>query len=935
MYLRSDQPLPSSPGALAGKTVGILKGVCLEDFIENNYPEINVVRYADCRNLIEALLNNKLSAVLADAPGMSQFLNGAGWQGLVQQAPITLPSINVQAGVLPKHAALVNLIDQGFHDISVFALADLEKRWLINPHDRTLQASNAGSVVELTPGEREFIAKHPSIRLASTPNWPPFEMDENGAYAGIAADFIRMAATKAGLEIEAVFDPKWKAQVQKLQNHELDVAPGLNETDERKEYLVFTEPYITYYSAIFTRNDRSDIQSLDDLKGKTVALEKGYAVAKTIARDHPEIIVKQVDTSLDAIQAVSLGKADAYIGNQLVASYLLKKFTIINMHMVDLFQVNLPGQLRFGVRKDQPILRDILQKGLNAINQEERDAILDTYIDIEAGFKQTVFALTDAQWDWLKTIKTITCGVAPAWAPLEFVSQEKGYQGVASEYVALAQDKLKIPFKPVPGLSRSEALERAVQGVIDVLPCVAPAGKLQNDLLFTTPYLSYPIVLFSQSDAPLIGGLSDASKAGIAVLNEPYLQELLSQKAPEARIVVYDTIVDAMEALSLGKVEYCFNDMASGAYAIESLGLKNIKVAASTEYKLSLAMGVRKDLPELVPILNQVLATIDKKEAGEMKSKWMAIHFEHGLDIWTVLKWGGPIAAGLTLIIVIIVVWNRRLDREISARKKAQAELAAAYGEIQSSINYASRIQQAILPDQSLLAAEIPDHFILWKPRDVVGGDIYWFRNWGTGLLFILADCTGHGVPGAFMTLISSGALDRALQEISPGDAAAVISRMHQLIQLTLNQNADANTGKDGSDDGLELGVCHFDPQKRILTYAGARFPLFLAQDGAISVIQGDKKGVGYRGTPFNCTWTNQQVTILPGTRFYLATDGMLDQIGGPKRRGFGKKRFIRLLESLQNLPVQEHGEKIYSSLEAYQDTEARRDDVAVIGFEL
>ena len=267
--------------------------------------------------------------------------------------------------------------------------------------------------------------------------------------------------------------------------------------------------------------------------------------------------------------------------------------------------------------------------------------------------------------------------------------------------------------------------------------------------------------------------------------------------------------------------------------------------------------------------------------------------------------------------------------RDVTERKKAERERDEAFEVITSSINYASRIQRAILPPMELLDEATQEYFILWKPRDVVGGDIYWCHKWGGGMVLILGDCTGHGVPGAFMTLISNGALERALIDINEGDSAALISRMHQLIQVALGQDRKESE----ADDGLELGVCYIPPAKNDLVFAGAGFPLFIVEKNEISMIKGDRKGIGYRKTANDTSFTNHPVENRDSRTFYMSSDGLFDQIGGEKRRGFGKKRFKRLLASLATKPLSQQGDNIYQHLIEYQGQEKRRDDVSVIGF--
>ncbi|MBF0550526.1 MAG: SpoIIE family protein phosphatase [Deltaproteobacteria bacterium] len=261
---------------------------------------------------------------------------------------------------------------------------------------------------------------------------------------------------------------------------------------------------------------------------------------------------------------------------------------------------------------------------------------------------------------------------------------------------------------------------------------------------------------------------------------------------------------------------------------------------------------------------------------------------------------------------------------------EANRELETAHRQILDSIRYASRIQRAVLPSESIAQRVFPQYMVIWEPRDVVGGDIYWCRTWGEGHLLILGDCTGHGVPGAFMTLIANGALDQAMQKAEPDDPADLIGHMHRLMQTWLGQDTDSGD----SDDGIEVGACFLQPDKGQIIFSGARFSLFyFDRDGEVVEVTGDKKGIGYRAVPHVATFTNKLIEVAPGRRFFLTTDGIIDQIGGAKRRGFGKKRFARLITKLADVPLPEQGKYFIEKLTKYQGEEKRRDDVSIIGF--
>ncbi len=272
-----------------------------------------------------------------------------------------------------------------------------------------------------------------------------------------------------------------------------------------------------------------------------------------------------------------------------------------------------------------------------------------------------------------------------------------------------------------------------------------------------------------------------------------------------------------------------------------------------------------------------------------------------------------------------------QLEVQIKERTRAEQRLKEALKVITSSIQYASRIQRSILPEESLLQTVFKDYFVLWEPRDVVGGDIYWCDEWGDGVLFVLCDCTGHGVPGAFVSLIAIGALERAKTTVNPGDVGGLLTRMHQLVQQTLGQE----TKSGDSDDGLELGAFWVAPDWKQMIFSGARFDLFITEDHSIRRIKGNRKGMGYRRIPPAQEYEDHTVTLLPGLRFYMISDGFTDQVGGSKRLMFGVKRFQNLLISLQDLSLVEQKERIRQALIEYQGSENRRDDITVVGFKL
>jgi sigma-B regulation protein RsbU (phosphoserine phosphatase) len=267
---------------------------------------------------------------------------------------------------------------------------------------------------------------------------------------------------------------------------------------------------------------------------------------------------------------------------------------------------------------------------------------------------------------------------------------------------------------------------------------------------------------------------------------------------------------------------------------------------------------------------------------------------------------------------------------------------------VMESINYASVIQKSFLrSSRTDMAASLTDYFMHWEPRDKVGGDYYFCKKFDDGFFIALIDCTGHGVPGAFMTLIMASFLDHILLEDNRHDPAAALITMNQKVKVALGQvqsepvagtsRFDVGKNKEQSDDGMDTAFMWVSIETKKLIYAGAKTPLFLITDNApeVTILEGDKKGVGYVETPMDYKWTNKEIDLTDGMCVYLTTDGIIDQIGGHKNIAFGKRRFCDLLIENYKKPMPEQSQVVIEAFYDYQGKQRRRDDVSFLGFRI
>ena len=256
-----------------------------------------------------------------------------------------------------------------------------------------------------------------------------------------------------------------------------------------------------------------------------------------------------------------------------------------------------------------------------------------------------------------------------------------------------------------------------------------------------------------------------------------------------------------------------------------------------------------------------------------------------------------------------------------------------------SSISYASLIQRSHLAESDrVLRAHLPDHGLLWQPRDVVGGDAYFFRHTPGGLLGCVFDCTGHGVPGAFMTLIALSFLEQAIDPANPAvDPGATLSAMNRYIKRVLQQRAsedDAPAEKESSD-GLDAALFLLAPDGRSVQFASARLTLVVAHEGSedVLLVDGDKAGIGYADTPDDQAWTTQQVPLARHSMLLIPTDGVIDQIGGPKHIAHGKRRLVQFLAERRGTSARALCADFAEHFAQWQGSQRRRDDVSLLAF--
>ena len=263
--------------------------------------------------------------------------------------------------------------------------------------------------------------------------------------------------------------------------------------------------------------------------------------------------------------------------------------------------------------------------------------------------------------------------------------------------------------------------------------------------------------------------------------------------------------------------------------------------------------------------------------------------------------------------------------------QKAYLEIEEQKKHIEDSIHYAKRIQNAILPPQEYVEKLLPEAFIFYRPKDIVSGDFYWVTHKHNKTFIAAVDCTGHGVPGAFMSIVGNNQLNYAVNVKNASTPHKILDALNEGVTKSLRQTRISSSVKDGMD----IALLSIDHDKKVVEYAGAYNPLYLVRDGELIQYKADKFPIGgYMGEKLK-TFTRNEIEVKKDDVLYIFSDGYADQFGGPRERKFMVKKFRELLLKIHDEPMQEQEEILNQILEDWRGDVQQIDDILVIGIRI
>ncbi|MBF0303287.1 MAG: transporter substrate-binding domain-containing protein [Desulfamplus sp.] len=510
-------------------------------------------------------------------------------------------------------------------------------------------------------------------------DYPPlFFVNQDGEPAGMFVDIWKLWSKKTGHKI--YFHPDvFNQAIEHLRNGEADIHIGLPKSDEREKWIDFFEPIYKSHGHIFYHIRCGKFENISALSKYKFGGVKGGVGEYIIRKNYPNVSITLFNSLKETVLAVKDKQIDAF-----VADYLLSREIISKLGLSGEFETTeeplYPTIFCSGIKKGNPNLYEFIENGFDLISYNEIADIEKRWIQNpeKRYFRSKIrqIKLTDKEQIWVKNHPVVELYVSEGFAPFSFVDKDGNPSGMFIDYLELFSKKTGIYFKVEKIKPWSELMPLIKNREINGIACAGKTEEREKYLTFTEPYIVMPWVIVTRNDFKgLALQFSDLEGKKVAILKGSPPEEFLKQYK-HIDIIAKNRVEDIWESVSIGESDAAVSNIASASYYISKKIITNLKLSGVIKDHLELRVGVKKDFPELVSILNKSIANITPEENFAIEKKWVSIRYEQGVDWKTIYRGLFIILSFMGSIIIVILIWNRKLKEEIEQRKQAEESLS-------------------------------------------------------------------------------------------------------------------------------------------------------------------------------------------------------------------------------------------------------------------
>lgn len=700
-WSHKDQPPITGFEDLAGKKLAMVKDYFYVEHVLKNHPDIQPYFVDTPLQALKAVSRGKANAFIANLAVAAYLVQRNNLVDLRMDSDVELKLEGLCYGIRKDWPELVFILDKAIDSISQEKHKEIRDKWVVFGDEKEAKFRK----VELTEKEKTWLSDHPVIRVHNELNWPPFNYNKDGVPTGFSIEYMNQLTNRIGIKIKYI-SGEWGELLDKAFDKKLDVMLNIVKTPERQKRLLYTDTYAKNPNVIIAKKG-SSISDTQSLFGKKVAYPEGFFYDEVLKTKFPEIIRVPMKDTLETLKAIQYGKVDAALGELAVVNYLIRENLLTGLDIKGIFDSGNPEieKLNIAVRNDWPELQSLLKKAMASITEEELQDMKDKWF-FDRKTEKEKLKLTYKEKAWLAEHKKLLLGFAAGWAPFEYYDEDEVFSGMTSDFLRILNKRLNVEMVPQKGLTWSEVLDKAKNRELDVISAIVPSEEGSEYLHFTKPYMNLPLMVVTRDEAPYITGIGDLKGKTIAVVKGYVTEDYIKRDFPKQDLLLLDSPAEIMLAVSEGRADALVENMATVEFEKKRLGINNLKTAAATPYTFIISYGVRKDWPELVSILDNSLAAFSDNEKNVIMDKWVNLRFKKQVDwqmIWKIIV-GFMVVGGS--ILTVILIWNRRLGREVSERKQKE-KLIMLGAQISQSLTVGGSLKETLQSITEIFVKEL------------------------------------------------------------------------------------------------------------------------------------------------------------------------------------------------------------------------------------
>lgn len=524
--------------------------------------------------------------------------------------------------------------------------------------------------IELTKGEKDWIKKHPVVKVSNELDWAPFDFYKNGNPSGYSIDIIRKLFKTLGLKAEFVQGSTWSELLERFERKEIDLMHVMSKTEMRAKKFIYSNPYMDQTYSFMIQTKDTTIKSEIDLDGKRIAAGKDWHIVDILKKNYPNAQIIEYPNSATMVEALSLGNVDALIDNALTAHYIMSERFITNIKHGGYLDIDEKSteHYYFVTNKENPELISILNKAYDALSIEEKLKLQKKWFFKE---KKKLIELSDAEKAYLRNKKVIKACIDPNWMPFEKFDHNGKHIGMTAEYFNIFRNNIGIPLEVVKTDTWAESIEVATKRGCDIYSLAMETPERKEYMDFTSPYLSIPLVLATKIDVPFIDNIKYLNNEKVGVVKGYAFNELIRQKYPNIEVVDVKDIDDGLQKVVNGELFGFIGTLASVGYIFQKNFIGELKITGKFDDRWELGIGTRNDEPLLHSIFEKAISSLSPQKHQDILNRYIAIKYEKGKDYDLIIK----IIIFVSVLAIIGIYFYRRLSLANKKLQELQAKL--------------------------------------------------------------------------------------------------------------------------------------------------------------------------------------------------------------------------------------------------------------------